>query len=225
MKIIRFLVLLLLAASMASAREKRVLMFATGYDGSRPAAVSILQRADYASMTVTISSDQKEAVNQFQELALARQALIREAKKNPNVLVHIGPVSLSPESRSSLSKVASYSSGSDATVHLLYSLAENKGDVCQAARALAAFAKGMKASGKASYHLSPIRLVVDTPEKYRSKLLRMIFDDIKQARLLAKKSGKVMLTGLDHPVLVRQADDSHVELFIDYAVSMELPAE
>ena len=225
MKIIRFLVLLLLAASMASAGEKSVLVFASGYDNSRPAAVSILQRADVASRTVTISSDQNDAVNQFQELALARQALIREAKKNPNIFVHIGPVSLSPESRSSLSKVASYSSGSDATVHLLYSLAENKGDVFQAARALAAFAKGMKASGKASYHFSSIRLVVDTPEKYRSKLLRMIFDDIKQARLLAKKSGKVMLTGLDHPVLVRQADDSHVELFIDYAVSMELPAE
>jgi hypothetical protein len=34
-----------------------------------------------------------------------------------------------------------------------------------------------------------------------------------------------MFTGLDHPVLIRQADDSQVELFIDYAASMELPAE
>ena len=225
MKTVRLLVMLLLAASTASAGEKSILVFAAGYDSSRPAAVSILQRADYASMTVTISSDQKEAVDQFQELSLARQTLIQEAKKNPKVLVHIGPVSLSPESRSALSKVASYSSGSDATVHLLYSLAENKGDVFQAARELAALAKGMKGPGKASYRFSSIRLVVDTPEKYRPKLLQMIFDDIKQARLLAKKSGKVMLTGLDHPVLVRQADDSHVELFIDYAASMELPAE
>ena len=66
---------------------------------------------------------------------------------------------------------------------------------------------------------------LDAPEKYRPKLPQMIFDDIKQARLLAKKSGKVMITGLDHPVLVRQADDSHVELFLDYAASMERPAE
>ncbi len=225
MKIVRLLVLLLLAASTASAGEKSILVFAAGYDGSLPAAVSILQRADYASMTVTIASDQKEAVDQFQELSLARQTLIQEAKKNPKVLVHIGAVSLSPESRSSLSKVASYSGGSDATVHLLYSLAENKGDIFQAARALTELAKGMKAPGKASYRFSSIRLVVDTPEKYRSKLLQMIFDDIKQTRLLVKKSGKVMLTGLDHPVLVRQADDSHVELFLDYAASMELPAE
>ena len=66
---------------------------------------------------------------------------------------------------------------------------------------------------------------MDTPGKYRPKLLQMISDDIKQARLLAKTSGKVMITGLDHPVLVRQADDSHVELLLDYAASMERPAE
>ncbi len=224
MKIVRLLALLLLATSTASAGEKGALVFAAGYD-THPFAVSILQRADYASMTATIWSDQKESADQFQELALARQTLIQEAKKNPKVLVHTGPVSLSPEPRSSLSKVASYSGGSDATVHLLYSLADNKGDVFQAARELAALAKAVKAPGKASYRFSSIRLVVDTPERYRPKLLQMIFDDIKQARLLAKKSGKVMLTGLDHPVLVRQADDSHVELFLDYAVSMELPEE
>lgn len=224
MKIMHLLFMLFLAASTASASEKSILVFATGYDSTRPSAVSILQRADYASMTVTISSDQKEPVEQFQELSIARQALIQEAKKNPKILVHTGPVSLSPESKSSLMKV-SYSAGSDATVTLLYSLAENKGDVFQAARELAGLAKGMKATGKASYRFSTIRLAVDTPEKYRPKLLQMIFDDIKQARLLAKKSGKVMITGLNHPVLVRQADDAHVELFLDYAASMELPAE
>ena len=225
MKAIQLLVILLLAASTVSASEKRILVFASAHDSSRSSAVGILQRADYASMTVTISSDQKEPIDQFQELSLARQALIQEAKKNLKLLVHTGPVSLSPESRSSLMKVSSYSAGSDATVHLLYSLADSKSDVFQAARELAELAKNIKATGKASYRFSSIRLVVDTPEKYRSKLLQLIFDDLKQARLLAKKSGKVILTGLDNPVSVRQADDAHVELFLDYSASMELPAE
>lgn len=225
MKFIHLLVMLLLAASTASAEEKSILVFASGHDSSRPSAVSILQRADYAAITVTIVSDQKEPIDQFQELSLARQNLIQEAKKNSKLLVHTGPVSLSPEPRSSLMKVSSYSAGSDATVHLLYSLADNKGDVFQAGRELATLAKNIKANGKASYRFSSIRLVVDNPEKYRSKLLQMIFDDLKQARLLAKKSGKVILTGLDNPVSVRQADDAHVELFLGYSASMELPAE
>lgn len=222
MKIVRVVVMLLLAASAASASEKSILVFAAGYESSRPSAVSILQRADYASMTVAISSDQKEPVDKFREVGLARQALIQEAKKNPKLIVHTGPVSLSPESKSSFAKVSSYSSGSDASVHLLYSLADNKVDVFQAARELAEFAKNMKTIGKASYRFSTIRLAVDTPEKYRPKLLQMIFDDLKQARRLAKKTGKVTLTGLDNPVLVRQADDAHVELFLDYSASMEL---
>lgn len=222
MKIIHLVVIMLLAASAASASEKSILVFAAGYESSRPSAVSILQRADYASMTVTISSDQKEPVDRFRELSLARQALIQEAKKNSKLIIHTGPVSLSPESKSSFAKVASYSSGSDASVHLLYSLADSKVDVFQAARELAEFAKDMKTTDKASYRFSTIRLVVDSPEKYRPKLLQMIFDDLKQARRLAKKSGKVMITGLDNPVLVRQADDAHVELFLDYSASMEL---
>ncbi len=53
----------------------------------------------------------------------------------------------------------------------------------------------------------------------------MIFDNTRQVRLLAKKSGKALITGLDRPVLVRQADDSHIELFLDYAASMELSPE
>ncbi len=54
--IVRLLVMLLLAASTASAGEKSILVFAAGYDSLQPSAVRILQRADYASMTVTISS-------------------------------------------------------------------------------------------------------------------------------------------------------------------------
>jgi len=225
MKIVQLVVALFLMASTASAGEKSVLVFAGSYENSRPAAVSILQRADYASMTVSITSDQKEPVDQFQELSLAMQTLIQEAKKNPKVLVHTGPVMLSTASKSSLMKVSSYSSGSDAEVHLLYSLVESRGDVFQAARELTELAKGIKAPGKAAYRLSSINLVVDTPEKYRPKLLQMIFEDLRQTRQLAKRSGKVVITGLENPVLVRQTDDAHVELSLHYAVSMELPAE
>ncbi len=225
MKIVHLAVILLLTASTAFAGDKGILVFAAGYDSSRPSAVSLLQRADYACMTVTISSDQKDPADQFQELTLARHALMQAARKNPKILVYTGPVSLSPEPGSSFSKAASSSSGSDATVHLLYSLADKKADVLLAAWELADLAKSIRTNGKTSYRFSPIRLAVDTPEKYRLKLLQMVFDDLKQARLLATKSGKVKLAGLDKPVLVRQADDANVELFLDYSASLEMPAE
>lgn len=224
MKIIQIFVLLLLAVSTASAGQKNVLVFASEHENSRQSAVSLIQKADYASMTVTISSDEKEPADQFQELNLAKQTIAQEARKYTHIKLHTGPVFLSTESKSSMMKVASYGPGSTAVVHLLYSLAE-KTDVFQAARELASLAKNMKAPGKASYRFSMIKLVVDSPEKYRSKLLQMVFEDLRQARLLAKKSGKVLITGLENPVMIRQSDDMHVELYINYSVSMELLPE
>jgi hypothetical protein len=224
MKIIQIFVLLLLSVSTASAEEKSILVFAVENDNSRQSAVSLIQKADYASMTVTISSDEKEPVDQFRELNLAKQTVAQEAGKYPHIKLHTGRVFLSTESKSSMMKVASYGSSSSAVVHLLYLITE-KTDIFQAARELASLAKNMKAPGKASYRFSTIKLVVDNPEKYRSKLLQMIFEDLKQARLLAKKSGKVLITGLENPVLVRQADDTRAELYINYSVSMELPGE
>ncbi len=214
-----------MAASAAFAGDNSIFVVAADYEKSRPVAVSILQKADYASISVAITSDQKEPVEQFKEISAARQTLIQEAKKNPRILVHSGPVLLNNESRSSLKKVSSYSPGSEAEVHLLFSLSEYKGDVFLAARELTKLIKDTKAPGAASYKLSPVKLIVDTPEKYRAKLLQMVFDDLKQTRKLAKKTGKAMITGLENPVLVRQADDTHVELYLNYAVSMEMSAE
>jgi hypothetical protein len=224
MKIIQFCIFMLMAVTTASAEGKSILVFANENENSRQSAVSLVRKADYASMTVTISSDEKEPADQFQELSVARQTVELEAKKNPKMIVHAGPVFLSTEPKASMMKVSSSYGGSSAVVHLLYSLAEKK-DVFQAARDLAALAKNMKAPGKASYRFSTIKLVVDSPEQYRSRLLQMIFDDLKQARLLAKKSGKVVITGLENPVAIRQTNDMQVELFINYTVSMELLAE
>jgi hypothetical protein len=225
MKIPALVLATLMAASTAFAGENSIFVFATEYEKSRPVAVSILQKADHAAISVAITSEQKEPVEQFREISAARQTLIQEAKKNPRVLVHSGPVLLNNESKSSLKKVASYSPGSEAEVHLLFSLSEYKGDVFSAAKELTKLIKDIKAPGSASYKLSPVRLVVDTPEKYRAKLLQMIFEDLKQVRKSAKKTGKVTISGLENPVLVRQADDTHVELYFHYSVSMELPAE
>jgi hypothetical protein len=225
MKIAALVFAAVMAVSAVFAGENSIFVFAAEYEKSRPVAVSILQKADYAAISVAIASEQKESVEQFREISAAKQTLIQEAKKNPRVLVHGGPVLLNNESRSSLKKMSSSSPGSEAEVHLLFSLSEYKGDVFLAARELAKLIKDTKAPGTASYKLSPVKLVVDTPEKYRAKLLQMVFDDLKQTRKLAKKTGKAMITGLENPVLVRQADDTHVELYLQYAVSMEMLAE
>lgn len=221
MKIIQVFVLLLLSVSSASAGQKNVLAFVSEHDNSRQAAVSLIQKADYLCLTVTISSDEKEPVDQVQELVAAKQAVALEAKKHPQIQVHTGPIFISADSKSTMMKVSSYGGSSTSVVHLLYSLAE-KTDVLQAARELVSLTKSMKAPGKASYRFSTARLVVDGPEKYRSKLLQMIFDDLKQARALAKLPAKVTITGLENPVLVRQTDDMHTELYMNYSVSMEV---
>jgi hypothetical protein len=97
----------------------------------------------------------------------------------------------------------------------------NKGDVFRTASEIAKRVKEIKAPGKASYNMSSIKLGVENPESYRTEIMNLINKDIMKIKETLKSKAKFALRGLESPVLVRQVDDTQVELFIDYQLSIE----
>lgn len=199
------------------ASSKSILVFAVSQDN--PTSVKLQQKADFVSMAITITSEQKEQPQQVSEIRQARQVIIDEAKKNNQIKIYTGPSVLVGEGSSSyLSK--SYSPSSQSEIILLLSLKEGE-DVFRGASEINNFIAKIKPPGKSNFRLSPIRLAVEDPEKYRSQVIKLVNDDISFLKATIKNTGKIVVGGLESPVQVRQVDDVNVELFIRYNVSIE----
>ena len=78
----------------------------------------------------------------------------------------------------------------------------------------------LRLPGKAHCELGRLQLAVDNPEQYRSKLLNMITEEVKKTRQVMASEGTVKVDGLESSVMVRQADDRQVELFLNYSLSI-----
>jgi len=213
-----WLTFILLSLPVSSfAISKSILVFAVSQEN--PTSVKLQQKADFVSMAITITSEQKEQSQQVSEIRQARQVIIEEAKKNNQIKIYTGPSVLAGEGSSSyISK--SYSPSSQSEIILLFSLKEGE-DVFHGASEINNFMNKIKAPGKSNYRLSPIRLAVENPEKYRSQVIKLVNDDISFLKESIKNTGKIVVGGLESPVQVRQVDDLHIELFIRYNVSIE----
>jgi len=61
---------------------------------------------------------------------------------------------------------------------------------------------------------------VDNPEQYRGKVLGQIAQEVQKTREAISANGSVKVEGLESSVMVRQADDRNVELFLNYSLSI-----
>jgi hypothetical protein len=209
--------LFFIMAEASFAQTKTYIVFAI--EQARSVEVSLIKKPDYVSVPVKITSEQKDPELRFQEIGQARQTLLQEIEKDKRITVNKGPVYLSPVSKSLLKSSYYSDESSQANVYLLMPL--NKGDVFRTASEIAKRVKEIKAPGKASYNMSSIKLGVENPESYRTEIMNLINKDIMKIKETLKSKAKFALRGLESPVLVRQVDDTQVELFIDYQLSIE----
>jgi len=215
--LVAILFFILAISNSAFAENNDVIVFAV--EQSKPVAVSLIENADYVAFAITVTSRREEPDDEFREIDEARQLLIREAGKNQKIRIHHGPIYLSSTSNSR----TSFSYGpSQMTIHLLIPLSETGGDVFKAAGIITELIEKIEPPEMASYSLSPLKIAVENPGKYRPKLLGMIDEHIDQMRNLIKKTDKFFLSGIERPVMVRQFDLNRVEIFLDYKLSMEV---
>jgi hypothetical protein len=101
-------------------------------------------------------------------------------------------------------------------------LSKERDNIFSAGIEVARFVEGLKLPGKAKVELGNLQLAVENPEQYRSKLLAEIAQEIKRTREGLGAQGTVKVEGLESPVLVRQTDDRHVEVFLRYSLSVTM---
>jgi len=193
--------------------------FVIAFTGAKSTATSLLKKADYLSVPLTISSKQKDPSERFSEIRKAQDLILSQALKHPDLFVHKGTISLSPRPKSKLS----YSSGgsSKARFHLLTKLRKDE-DVYESAIRVRQFIAAIEMPGKSTHALGQLQLAVDNPERYRKELLEKISEDVAFLKTAIRTKGKAFIKGLERPVLVRQVDDRNVELFIHYELTIEM---
>ncbi len=199
--------------------------YVIAFSGSKSTAVSLKKDADYVSMSLTIQSKQKKPNARFTEIKQAQNLILSKAKDHAGIVIHKGPISLSPKpmSQKSFLSSSSYSQSSTAQFHVLAKFDE-KTDVYDCATRIRRFIDSIKMPGKSYHSLGQIQLALANPEQYREEILTRISKDVDFVKSIMQATGKVSITitGLEHPVLVRQVDDRKVELFINYSMTMEL---
>ena len=187
----------------------------------RSVATVLVMPADFVSVPINVTSDQKNTALAYDESRQAVEMIREKVKENGKFRASTGVISLSEHKSSfGISSGAWSQPAARAQIYLLVPLTKDRDDIFAAGVEAARFIETLRLPGKAKFELGKLQLAVENPEQHRSKLLEMIAQEIKKTREALGTQGSVKIEGLESPVLVRQADDRQVELFLNYSLSI-----
>jgi hypothetical protein len=183
--------------------------------------VSLTLPADFVSVPIRIICDQKNTALAYEESRQAIETISQEAKKNDQFRTLMGVVSLSQHRGGFGISSGSWSQpAASAEIYLLVPLTEKHNDIFSAGAEAARFVDTLHLPEKVHCELGGLQLAVENPEQYRAKLLNAIAEEIKETRSALASQAIVKVEGLESSVMVRQADDRNVELFLNYSLTI-----
>jgi hypothetical protein len=189
----------------------------------RTVSVSMVVPADFVSVPLRIYSDQKNSALAYDETRQAIETISQKVKENGRFRTSTGVVSLSRKQGGFGISGGSWSEpAASAEIYLLVPLTEERADIFLAGAEAARFIETLRLPGRTHCELGRLQLAVENPEQYRSKLLGAIAEEIKKTRSTMAVQGSVKVDGLASSLMVRQADDRHVELFLGYSLSITI---
>ncbi len=184
-------------------------------------ALALAMPADFVSVPVQVISDQKNSALAYEESRQAIEMISQKVKEKGRFQVSTGVASLSQHKSSFGISSGSWSQpAAAADIYLLMPLTQERDNIFAAGAEAARFMETLRMPGKTRYELGRLQLAVENPEQYRTKLLGQIAQEIKITREAISGSGSVKVEGLESSVMVRQADDRNVELFLNYSLSI-----
>ena len=189
----------------------------------KPVSVALVRQADYVAVPVTIVSEQKEPAQRFDDIRAAKRLIQEKAKANKRIVIKDGTLSLSARPTSKMSFISSYSSyepPSTAHLNIMLPLEPQSPDVFAAASDITRFVNAIKFGEKTQCTLGQIQLAVADPEQHRPALLQLIAQDVRKTKEQMGVKGNLTVDGLQSPVIVRQLDETKVELLMNYSVSL-----
>ena len=190
---------------------------------AKPVSVALVRPADYVAIPVSVVSEQKEPSQRFDDIRAAKRLIQETAKQNKKITIKDGPLSLSARPSSKMGFISSYSSyeqPSTANLTIMIPLEPQAPDVFAAAGEITRFVGGIKFGDKTQCNLGQVQLAVSDPEQHRASLLQLIAQDIRKTKELMGSKGTLAVEGLQSPVIVRQMDETKVELFLNYSVTL-----
>ena len=220
MKFFRFTLLLASAAPAWAGLNSAVIVLPIDTGRSAP-AVSIVQPADYLCAVVTLRTTARDTDRQSSAMRESLQRVTAAIQKSPRFQLHQGALRYAGTSGAKYSSsVGSGPASLQTTLRLLCPL-QGDVDVFETMKQLRLFIASLAPAADTEVNVVSITLAVADPEQHRARLLALIAD---QSRAIQQNfsARTVIIDGLQNPVSVRQVDDSHVELFIDYQLSANM---
>lgn len=181
-------------------------------------AVTLVLPADYLCATVTLRTTTKDIDRQSSAMRSAVRLVTETIEKAPRFQLHQGAARFAGPP----GPLYSPQKGSDPAVLQtdLRILAPLQGtdDIFESLRQLRRFIGGISPGENVELVIVSVSVAVNDPEQYRSRLLGLMAEQTRSVQqTFATRT--TIIDGLQNPVIVRQVDDSHVELSIDYQIS------
>jgi len=217
MKLIRLALLLASAAPVWAGLNSAVIVLPVENLRAAP-AVTLVQPADYLCAILTLRTTAKDPDRQSAAMRESLQRITATIEKSPRFQLHQGAVRFAASNNFLYSsKAGSGPVSLQTSLRILCPLQGNP-DVFEAMRQLRRFIGTLAPAEDTELSVASISLAVTDPEQYRARLLALIAD---QSRTIQQNFGAhtVIIDGLQNPVVVRQIDDSNVELYVDYQLS------
>jgi len=189
----------------------------------RTVPVSLAVPADFVSVPIRVISDQKNTALAYEETRQTIELISKKAKDGGQFRTSMGVVSLSRHQGGfGISSGSWNQPAASAEIYLLVPFSKDRDNIFSAGAEAAKFIEALTLPGKARYELGALQLAVENPEQYRAKLLGLIAEEIKKTREGVASQGNVKVEGLEGSVLLRQADERNVELFLSYKLSLSI---
>lgn len=219
--------MLALAASTLTAQEVGApslgeVMVTSGRQNARFAqpdrpVIGLRRQADGALMTITISSDTRDEATRKQEIHTVLLGAIDRAAAAGFKLVS-GQFQLSEITRANYKDLQFYPAGRvDTSKVELLVRAPLDGSAGATQAKLAAFAKSLKGSGRATIENdSHIILTVINPDQYREEIIKLVAEDARRTAALFGPEFSFNISGIDGQVAWSQVSPTEVLLYIPY---------
>jgi len=189
----------------------------------RSVPVSLLVPADFVSVPIHVSSEEKNTALAYEVARQAIELISKKAKESGQFVTSMGVVSLSQhEGGYGISSGSWSQSAASVEIYLLVPFSKDRDNIFGLGAKAARFVEALSLPGKAKCVLGRLQLAVENPEQYRAKLLGLIAEDIKKTREAISPQGSVKVEGLEGSMVVRQVDERKVELFLRYKLSITL---
>ncbi len=181
-------------------------------------AVTIVQPADYLCAVVTLRTTTKDIDKQSTAMRGAVQQLTAAMEKAPRFQLHQGPARFAGNPGPLYSPQNGSDPASLQTDLRILAPLQGTNDIFESLRQLRRFIGGLAPGEGVELNVVSIALAVNDPEQYRSRLLQMMAEQTRAAQQTFG-ARTTIIDGLQNPVIVRQVDNSNVELSIDYQIS------